>query len=83
MRNHLQTDELEDQQNGDDQRTNKSSLAATEAFIGRTISSTGCVSEHVVNDKSHVLPVGYPHMHTGGQAHRDRVLPPGDRDGSL
>jgi len=34
-------------------------LSAAEAFFRRTIASTGCVPEHIVNRQSHLLSIRY------------------------
>jgi transposase-like protein len=58
-------------------------LPAAEAFFRRTIASNGCVPEHVVTDKAHLLLRRHSHMGSGRQAHGDRLLQPGDLDQSL
>jgi transposase-like protein len=58
-------------------------LVAAVAFFRRAISSTGCLPEHVVTDKACVLSVGYPYLRARCQAHRHRLLQPGDLDQSL
>jgi transposase-like protein len=55
-------------------------LPAAEAFFGRSITSTGCVPEHVVTDKAPFSSVSYPQVRTRRQAHLHRLPQPGDLD---